>query len=53
VRRAVQDAINGDAQARAWLSKHLVGDDPIGFAELVEEVRRLAALQHMQDGSRP
>ena len=36
--RAVQDAKAGDNQARAWLSKHLVGDEPLALAELLKKV---------------
>jgi hypothetical protein len=37
-RRAVADAQNGDAQARAWLSKHLIGEDPLMLVALVERL---------------
>jgi hypothetical protein len=53
IRRAVEDAIQGDAQARAWLSKHLVGDTAVSLAELAEEVETLTALAHTQEGARP
>lgn len=29
-RRAVADALDGDAKARDWLSKYLMGEDPVG-----------------------
>jgi hypothetical protein len=41
VKRALHDAKGGDAAARAWLSKHLVGDDPLTFAALLEDVADL------------
>jgi hypothetical protein len=34
VDRAVADAIKGDAQARAWLSKYLLGTEPTGLVKL-------------------
>jgi hypothetical protein len=43
VRRALKDAKRGDPSARAWLSKHLVGDDPLGLIELLDRVAELEA----------
>jgi hypothetical protein len=37
--RAVADAKVGDAQARSWLSKYLLGDEPIVLADTLEELR--------------
>jgi hypothetical protein len=47
VQRAVDDAKAGDAQARTWLSKHIVGDNPLDLIELVEEMR--AELERRQN----
>jgi hypothetical protein len=44
VARAVQDAKAGDARAREWLSKHLMGDDPLALAELADELERVKAM---------
>lgn len=33
-KRAVKDAKNGDAQARNWLSKYLIGDSPVAIQAL-------------------
>jgi len=41
VQRAVNDAKNGDAQARAWLSKYLVGDGKL--LDRIESMERAAA----------
>jgi hypothetical protein len=49
VRRAVEDAKAGDAQARNWLSKHLCGDEPLALAELVEELQ--AELERLRHGN--
>ncbi len=39
--KAVADAKAGDAKARDWLSKYLVGDEPLALVELAEELQRL------------
>ena len=39
--KAVADAKAGDAKARDWLSKYLVGDEPLALVELTEELQRL------------
>jgi len=49
VRKAVTDAKDGDAAARAWLSRHLLGDDPPAVASLVEELR--AELERLRHGN--
>ena len=41
IQRAVADAKAGDAKARDWLSKYLVGDEPLALVELAEELQRL------------
>src|SRR5947199_9628742 len=41
IQRAVADAKAGDAKARDWLSKYLVGDEPLALVELTEELQRL------------
>jgi hypothetical protein len=41
VQRAVADAKGGNAKAREWLSKYLLGDDPFALVELREELERL------------
>jgi hypothetical protein len=38
VDRAVEDAKAGDARARSWLTKILVGDDPHAVAEINERI---------------
>jgi hypothetical protein len=35
--RAVEDAKKSDNAARSWLSKHLVGDEPLALAGLLQE----------------
>ena len=40
VARAVADAKGGNPKAREWLSKHLLGDDPLALVELREELER-------------
>ena len=59
VRRALDDAKNGDAKAREWLTKYLVGTEPPtlvsiaateervanGFEEVEDEITREAAKQ--------
>jgi hypothetical protein len=42
--RAVQDAKAGDNAARSWLAKHLIGDEPLALAELMEQVEALKAV---------
>jgi hypothetical protein len=44
VTRAVQDAKAGDHQARSWLSKHLLGDEPLALLELLDEVEELRTM---------
>ena len=44
VARAVADAKAGDARAREWLSKHLMGDDPLALAELADELERVKTM---------
>src|SRR5262249_48155085 len=39
--RAVKDAKAGDDKARAWLSRHLVGDESLALAELLDEFKQL------------
>ena len=41
--KAVADAKAGDAKARDWLSKYLVGDEPLALVELADELARLKA----------
>jgi hypothetical protein len=41
IERAVADARRGDPRARDWLSKYLVGDEPLAVVELAEELQRL------------
>jgi hypothetical protein len=51
VRRAVEQAEEGDAAARAWLSKHLTGDNPVELHEDLAELR--AALQKVKEVQAP
>jgi hypothetical protein len=47
VTKALAQAKTGDAKAREWLSKMLVGSDPIPLAQLVEELQtELEKLKH-------
>jgi hypothetical protein len=39
VKKALTQAIAGDFRAREWLSKLLVGSDPIPLGQLVEELQ--------------
>jgi hypothetical protein len=39
--RALADAKIGNARAREWLGKLLVGDDPLGLLELAADVEEL------------
>jgi hypothetical protein len=51
--RAVADAKHGNAKARDWLSKHLLGDEPLALVELSEELERVKSLLgvgHEPDG---
>jgi hypothetical protein len=38
-KRALADAKDGNAQARDWLSRHLLGDHPLALAELLARAR--------------
>ena len=49
--KAVEQAKAGDAKAREWLGKMLVGSDPIPLAELVEELQ--AELLRIKYGKQP
>jgi hypothetical protein len=52
VKKALADAAQGDAQARTWLSKYLIGDDPLSLLEVVEELRaELEKLRHAHQGA--
>jgi hypothetical protein len=54
VKKALEQAEEGDGTARAWLSKHLIGDDPIPLMELVEELRvELERLKSAQGAQEP
>jgi hypothetical protein len=46
--KAVTAAKSGDAKARDWLSRHLVGDDPFAVANLAQELEQLKDL--VRDG---
>src|SRR5215468_771491 len=49
VAKALTQAKAGDAKAREWLSKMLVGSDPIPLAKLVEELQtELERVKHVQ-----
>jgi hypothetical protein len=37
--RAVADAKDGNAAARDWLSRHLLGDQPLALVGLIDEIR--------------
>jgi hypothetical protein len=48
VEKALSQAKAGDAKAREWLSKMLVGSDPIPMAKLVEELQaELEKMRHV------
>jgi hypothetical protein len=44
VAKAVKDAKAGNARARDWLSKHLLGDEPLAVVELAEELERVKSM---------
>jgi hypothetical protein len=44
VSKALRDAKDGDAKAREWLGKYLLGDDPVALLELAEEVATVKEL---------
>jgi hypothetical protein len=50
VMKAVASAKAGNARAREWLAKYLVGDDPLALVELPEQLaelrREVEGLQH-------
>jgi hypothetical protein len=47
VGKALEQAKGGDHRAREWLSKHLIGDEPVEVLALVEELRaELEAMRH-------
>jgi hypothetical protein len=52
VARAVKDAKAGDARAREWLGKHLIGDEPLRLLELAEEVELLKEELSKRKGDR-
>jgi hypothetical protein len=53
VEKALEQAKAGDAKAREWLSKMLVGSDPIPLGKLVEELQaELGKLRHGKHTSR-
>jgi hypothetical protein len=41
IEKAVADARGGNAKARDWLSKYLLGDDPFALVALNDELQRL------------
>jgi hypothetical protein len=43
IAKALEQAKAGDALARAWLSKHLVGDDPLTLEVMAEQLDELRA----------
>jgi hypothetical protein len=48
IQKALEQAKDGDGVARAWLSKHLLGDNPLAMLEVVEELRaELETLRHV------
>jgi hypothetical protein len=50
VERAVADAKNGDATARAWLAKYLIGDKPAALTELaIAEARGVTTDDELRD----
>lgn len=49
--KALAQAKAGDAKAREWLSRMLVGSDPIPLTQLVEELQ--AELERIQHGNHP
>jgi hypothetical protein len=49
VAKAVTDAKAGNAKAREWLSKHLLGDDPLAVVELADELARLKSELGVRD----
>ena len=47
--RAVSDAKRGDARARDWLTKYLVGNEPPQLVELAAREQRGATVDEMVD----
>jgi hypothetical protein len=45
VARALADAKRGDAKAREWLSKYLVGDDPLVMLDVLDRLEELESTQ--------
>jgi hypothetical protein len=43
IRRAIQDAKVGDSQARAWLSKHLTGEESLVALAILDDLEELKA----------
>ena len=41
VKKAVEEAEAGDAKARDWLARHLVGTEPLGMMELADRIKAL------------
>lgn len=41
VLKALEDAQAGDSAARTWLSKYLVGDDPLGLLDVIDRLAEL------------
>jgi hypothetical protein len=51
VQKAVADAKGGNAKAREWLSKYLLGDDPLALVELREDFERFKSEVGVGDDS--
>ena len=49
VERAVADAKSGDARARDWVTKHLIGNDPPQLVELAARERRGTTVDDLVD----
>ncbi len=49
VERAVADAKSGDARARDWVTKYLIGNDPPQLVELAARERRGATADELVD----
>jgi hypothetical protein len=53
-KRAVHDAKNGNAAAREWLSRHLIGDNPLVLADMIAQMRsELERIRHAHPNGTP
>jgi len=41
IRKALEQAKAGDSRARDWLSRHLVGEDPVTVVQILDELEQI------------